>query len=150
MTVFSVRLPEVLNKRLEALCDEIERDKIYVIKQSIETFLNERSDKLISITRLMKNEKEIDLVDIKGGAFKILEKALEELKSLSKEEQDALVDYLENTISQQDDPKALGVPLVNERSGLWLFACNGLNIICALTTKDILVIRISKQEEASA
>lgn len=150
MAILSIRLPDDLNKRLETLCGEIEREKIYVIKQSIETFLNERGDKLIAITRLMKNEKEIELVDVKSGTFKIAEKALEELKALSKEDQKMLVDYLENTVSQQKDPKTLGTPLVNERSGLWLFTCNGLSIICALNAREILVIRINKKEDSSA
>lgn len=147
MATLSVRLPDDLYKRLETLCDEIDREKIYVIKQAIETFLEERGDELIAITRLMKNEKEFDLKEVKAGTFKIGERASRELSSLSNEDQKSLVDYLGDMVSQENDPKTLGTPFINGRSGLWHFICNDLNIICSLNAKEILVIRISKKEE---
>lgn len=64
MSNFTIRLPEELHKRLEALCLETDRQKSYYIKQALEEYLEEKEDYLIALGRLTKPSSVISLAEV--------------------------------------------------------------------------------------
>lgn len=64
MNTISLRISDNLNKRLDHLSHELDRNKSYLIRQAVEEFLEEREDYLIALARLSKNEKEYTLEEV--------------------------------------------------------------------------------------
>ncbi len=64
MTTISIRIPDSLDKRLNHLSHELDRNKSYLIRQAVEEFLEDREEYLIALARLSKNEKEYTLEEV--------------------------------------------------------------------------------------
>lgn len=64
MNTISLRISDNLNKRLDHLSHELDRNKSYLIRQAVEEFLEEREEYLIALARLSKNEKEYTLEEV--------------------------------------------------------------------------------------
>ncbi|MBY0292994.1 MAG: ribbon-helix-helix domain-containing protein [Alphaproteobacteria bacterium] len=60
----SIRIPDNLDKRLNHLSHELDRNKSYLIRQAVEEFLEDREEYLIALARLSKNEKEYTLEEV--------------------------------------------------------------------------------------
>jgi RHH-type rel operon transcriptional repressor/antitoxin RelB len=55
----SIRLPEELVKKLDKLASVTERPKAFLIREAIETYLNEYSDYRMALDRLLDKDDEI-------------------------------------------------------------------------------------------
>lgn len=64
MRMISLRFPDDLDKKLENLSHELDRNKSYLIRQAVEEFLEDREEYLIALARLSKNEKEYTLEEV--------------------------------------------------------------------------------------
>jgi RHH-type rel operon transcriptional repressor/antitoxin RelB len=48
----TIRIPEDIARRLDALARSLDRPKSYIVKKAMESYLNEYSDYLIALDRL--------------------------------------------------------------------------------------------------
>jgi RHH-type rel operon transcriptional repressor/antitoxin RelB len=64
MTLFSIRLPDELYKRLANLAHTTDRNKSYIIRRAIEEFLEEEEDYTLALSRLSAQEKQYNLSEV--------------------------------------------------------------------------------------
>ena len=65
-TAISVRLPDGLEKALEAITRETERSKTFVIRKALESYLEEYADYQIALDRLTdKNDRIISSEELR-------------------------------------------------------------------------------------
>jgi RHH-type rel operon transcriptional repressor/antitoxin RelB len=62
--MFSVRLPDPLERRLEHLSQQTGRSKSYYAKQALEEFLADKEDHLLACSRLEKKNPRISLEEL--------------------------------------------------------------------------------------
>jgi RHH-type rel operon transcriptional repressor/antitoxin RelB len=48
----SIRLPSDLARQLDALCDDTERPRTYIVRKAIESYLAEQADYQVALDRL--------------------------------------------------------------------------------------------------
>ena len=65
MTVITTRISNELDIILSNVAKEIDRPKGYIIRKAIESYLEEKADLLIALSRIEKEEEVISLEDIK-------------------------------------------------------------------------------------
>ena len=58
-TAISIRLPNELVHKLEDLSGAIERSKTYIIRKALESYLQEYTDSLVALERLIDKDDEI-------------------------------------------------------------------------------------------
>ncbi|MGI9214964.1 MAG: type II toxin-antitoxin system RelB family antitoxin [Gammaproteobacteria bacterium] len=63
--MLTIRLNNALENRLIALSQKTGRPKSYYVRQAIQTFLEEKEDYLLAISRLEKNNPRILLAELK-------------------------------------------------------------------------------------
>lgn len=59
MTAISIRLPEKVAKALDDLAVAMERPRTYLVREAIETYLQEYSDYRMALDRLLDKDDEI-------------------------------------------------------------------------------------------
>lgn len=64
MTMITARIPDDLDKSLTILAKETDRNKSYIIKRALESYLEEKADLLIALSRLEKGEETISLEEM--------------------------------------------------------------------------------------
>lgn len=68
MATVSVRLPDNLEKALEAIIRETERSKTFVIKKALEAYIDEYADYQIALDRLTdKNDRIISSKELRDA-----------------------------------------------------------------------------------
>ncbi|UZW38270.1 antitoxin of toxin-antitoxin stability system [Rickettsia conorii] len=65
MTVINTRISNELDIILSNVAKEIDRPKGYIIRKAIESYIEEKTDLLIALSRIEKREEVISLEDIK-------------------------------------------------------------------------------------
>ena len=65
MTVITTRISNELDIILSNVAKEIDRPKGYIIRKAIESYIEEKADLLIDLSRIEKREEVISLEDIK-------------------------------------------------------------------------------------
>ena len=65
MTVITTRISNELDIILSNVAKEIDRPKGYIIRKAIESYIEEKADLLIALSRIEKEEEVISLEDIK-------------------------------------------------------------------------------------
>lgn len=65
MFTVTTKIPDNTNKALSELAHEINRSKGYLIQRAIESYIEEKSDILIALSRIEKGEATISLDTIK-------------------------------------------------------------------------------------
>lgn len=63
--MLSVRLPEKIENRLEALATKTKRSKSHYVERALEIFLDEQEDYLLALARLEEKGPNISLADAK-------------------------------------------------------------------------------------
>jgi len=58
-TAVSVRLPDEIVDKIDALANELDRSKTYIMKRALEAYLEEYADYLIALERLHDKDDEI-------------------------------------------------------------------------------------------
>ena len=61
MATITARISDELNENLSALASETHRNKGYIIKKALENYIEEKSDILIALSRIEKEEEVISL-----------------------------------------------------------------------------------------
>ena len=64
MTVITTRISNELDIILSNVAKEIDRPKGYIIRKAIESYIEEKADLLIALSRIEKGEEVISLEDI--------------------------------------------------------------------------------------
>jgi len=64
MATITTRIPDELNRTLSVLAKETDRKKGYLIRRAIETYIEEKSDLLLALSRIEKGEETISLESI--------------------------------------------------------------------------------------
>lgn len=62
--MLAVRLPDKLEERLSELAKQTHRPKSYYVKQAIEDFLDEYEERLLTLSRLEKQNPRITLEEM--------------------------------------------------------------------------------------
>ncbi len=77
-------------------------------------------------------------------------RALKELSRLGKEHQRRIFNYLDERITDSDDPRRFGKPLQHEFAGLWRYRVGDYRIICRIEDQKmvVLVIKVSHRRNA--
>jgi predicted DNA-binding protein len=65
MTVITARIPDVLDNTLSSIAKEIDRPKGYIIRKAIESYIEEKADILLALSRIEKGEETISLSEMK-------------------------------------------------------------------------------------
>lgn len=70
--------------------------------------------------------------------------AVKDLKHIGKQEAKRIVDYMEERIAGQDNPRALGKSLKGPLGAFWRYRIGDYRLICSIQdeTVTILVVRI--------
>ena len=64
MTMITARIPDHLDKVLTILAKETDRNKSYIVKRALESYIEEKADLLIALSRLEKGEETVSLEEI--------------------------------------------------------------------------------------
>jgi len=59
--MLAVRIPKALDDRLESFAKKTDRSKSYYVRKAIETFLEDREDYLVAVSRLEDKSPRIPL-----------------------------------------------------------------------------------------
>lgn len=72
--------------------------------------------------------------------YRFDERALKDLKKMDRAAQKAIIAYLDERITGNDDPKRFGKPLAGELAGLWRYRVGSYRIICQIQDNELLVL----------
>ena len=67
------------------------------------------------------------------------DRARKELRKLDPTSQQDILKYLRDRLSNIEDPKKFGKPLLYEKSGLWRYRIRDIRIICKIVEDDQLI-----------
>lgn len=67
MAVIGIRLPEILEHKVEKAAKYLQRSKSFIVRKAIETYINEYVDYQIALERLNdKDDEIISLTEMRG------------------------------------------------------------------------------------
>lgn len=69
--------------------------------------------------------------------------AKKQLKSLDKQAQTRILDFLEDRIGRSVDPRLSGKPLAGTFSGLWRYRVGDYRIICQIEDEKLVVLVVA-------
>jgi len=75
--------------------------------------------------------------------IEFLDTAKRELKKLDKRWQLTILDYLEDEISNLDNPRNRGKALVGDKQGLWRYRVADYRIVCEIHDTELLIVAIT-------
>lgn len=67
-------------------------------------------------------------------------RALRELKKLDPQHKQRIVDYLEERIGTDSDPRRFGKALKADLAGLWRYRVGDYRIICRIVDQELIVL----------
>lgn len=75
--------------------------------------------------------------------------AAKEFDKLAKPVQQLIRDYLRHRVQPLANPRLVGKPLTNDKSGLWRYRVEKYRIVCKFEEKTvvILILRIGKRDK---
>jgi mRNA interferase RelE/StbE len=62
------------------------------------------------------------------------------LKKIDKAWQKRILDYLENTIAERENPRDFGKPLLGNFSGLWRYRVGDYRVICQINDQQLVIL----------
>ncbi len=72
--------------------------------------------------------------------YQFEDRALRELKRLSRTDQERVLRYLKQRVIASGDPKAFGKALRNQFAGLWRYRIGDVRMICRLEDDRLVVL----------
>ncbi len=75
--------------------------------------------------------------------IEFLDTAKRELKKLDKRWQLVILDYLEDEITNLDNPRNRGKALVGDKQGLWRYRVADYRIVCEIHDAELLIVAIT-------
>lgn len=75
--------------------------------------------------------------------IEFLDTAKRELKKLDKRWQLTILDYLQDEISNLDNPRNRGKALVGDKQGLWRYRVADYRIVCEIHDTELLIVAIT-------
>ena len=75
--------------------------------------------------------------------IEFLDTAKCELKKLDKRWQLTILDYLQDEISNLDNPRNRGKALVGDKQGLWRYRVADYRIVCEIHDTELLIVAIT-------
>jgi len=130
--MLALRLPDDIEKRLEALARKTGRTKSFYAREAIMRHLEDLEDAHLASERLKRTRGRVSLEE--------LETELEPGR--------AILRYLRERIATADDPRRFGKPLAGELTGLWRYRVGDYRLV---TFEDdrliVLVLRVAHRRE---
>ncbi len=76
------------------------------------------------------------------------DRAVKELRKLSKDEQLAILQYLKKRIMTNEDPRRFGKALIGNKKGLWRYRVGDYRLICSIEDNifTVLVVAIGHRK----
>ncbi len=71
------------------------------------------------------------------------ERTRKDFRKLDKQIQSQILDYLEERISGDTDPRRFGKGLQSNLSGLWCYRVGNYRVVCQLKDSELLVLVVS-------
>jgi mRNA interferase RelE/StbE len=75
--------------------------------------------------------------------YKFDQRALKELKKLGKQDQRAIIDYLDERVAGSEDPRRFGKNLKADLAGLWRYRVGDFRILCQIRDGELLVLVVA-------
>ncbi len=75
--------------------------------------------------------------------FRFEQRALKELKKLSKVDQQRVKEFIDGRLSKLDNPRQLGGPLKGEMAEYWRYRIGHIRILCHIDDGELVVLVIS-------
>lgn len=75
--------------------------------------------------------------------YSIDERALKDLRKLGKQAQREIIDYLDNRVVGEGDPRRFGKGLKAELAGLWRYRVGDYRILCQIRDGELLVLVVA-------
>lgn len=69
--------------------------------------------------------------------------AVKQLKKLDKKWQTAIVDYLAEQVSSQDNPRTRGKALLGDKRGLWRYRIANYRVICSIEDHRLVIVALT-------
>ncbi len=81
--------------------------------------------------------------------YRFDERALRELRKLSRQTQIEILDYLDQRVAGDEDPRRFGKSLRGDLAGLWRYRVRDCRIICHLQDREfiVLVVRVGHRRD---
>jgi len=71
------------------------------------------------------------------------QRAVKDLKALSKESRQRILNYIEKKIDQQSNPKDFGQSLTGNKAGLWRYRVGDYRIICNFSDAELIILVVA-------
>lgn len=71
------------------------------------------------------------------------QRALKELKKLGKQDQRAIIAYLDERVAGSEDPRRFGKSLKADLAGLWRYRVGDFRILCQIRDGELLVLVVA-------
>jgi len=75
--------------------------------------------------------------------FEFRPNTLKDFRKLDKQTQSLILDYLEERISGDDDPRRFGKGLHSNLSGLWSYRIGTYRVVCQIKDSELLVLVVT-------
>ena len=75
--------------------------------------------------------------------YKFDQRALKELKKLGKQAQREIIDYLDERVASDADPRRFGKGLKADLAGLWRYRVGDFRILCQIVDGELLVLVVA-------
>ncbi len=72
--------------------------------------------------------------------YRVDARALKELKKLGRQAQQNILDYLDERVTSDGDPRRFGKALKADFAGLWRYRVGDYRIICQIKDSELLVL----------
>ncbi len=75
--------------------------------------------------------------------YRFDQRALKELKKLGKQAQREIIDYLDERVAGDADPRRFGKGLKADLAGLWRYRVGDCRILCQIVDGELLVLVVA-------
>ena len=70
-------------------------------------------------------------------------RAHKELKKIDRQIQGEILEYLDERIATNENPRRFGKPLTHDKKGLWRYRIRDYRVICQILDNELVVIALS-------
>ncbi len=71
------------------------------------------------------------------------QRTVKDLKALSKESRQRILNYIEQKIDQKSNPKDFGQSLTGNKAGLWRYRVRDYRIICHFSDAELIILVVA-------
>jgi mRNA interferase RelE/StbE len=140
--MLAIRLPTIIEKRLDKLAARTGRTKTYYAREAILRLKTSRICTLPS-TGLKSQPNSGRLTSWSRTliwTIKFDDRARKELRKLDQTTQHSILKYLRERIATKDDPRRFGKQLSADMSGLWRYRIGDYRVICTIQDECLFVL----------